>query len=63
MVSTLPNIHDLKIKKYFQTNNLENKAEYEKSINVLDKDRVNIVNTNSWMPFFVRLTWYVMLMF
>ena len=36
-------------------NNLETKAEYDKSIKVFNKDRGNIVNTNSWKPLSRRI--------
>ena len=35
--------------------NLEKKAEYDKSIKVLNKDRGNIVDTNSWTPLFRKV--------
>ena len=43
-------------------NNLETKGEYDKTMRLLNRDRGNIVSTNSWSPCFFRLTWYVMLM-
>ena len=43
----LSNIHERKIRESLEINNLETKAEYDKSIKVLNRDRGNIVNTNS----------------
>ena len=42
----LSNIHERKIRESLEINNLETKAEYDKSIKVLNRDRGNIVNTN-----------------
>ena len=41
----LSNIHERKIRESLETNNLETKAEYDKSIKVLNRDRGNTVNT------------------
>ena len=38
-----------------QVNNLETKAEYDKTIKNLNRDRGNIVNTNSWKPLFRKI--------
>ena len=35
--------------------NLETKAEYYKSIEVLNEDRGNIVDMNSWKPLFCKI--------
>ena len=50
-LAKLPNIHELKIRESLEINNLETKAEYDKSIKVLNSVRGNIVNTNSWDPY------------
>ena len=47
-LAKLSNIHKRKIRESLEINNLETKAEYNKSIKVLNRDRGNIVNTNSW---------------
>ena len=39
------NIHERKIRELLEINNLETKAEYDKSIKVLNSDRGNTVNT------------------
>ena len=46
-LAKLPNIHERKIKKSLGINNLETKAKYDRSIKTLNRDRGNIVNTNS----------------
>ena len=46
-LAKLSNIHERKIRKSLEINNLETKAEYNKSIKVLNRDRSNIINTNS----------------
>ena len=46
-LAKLSNIHERKIRKSLEINNLETKAEYSKSIKVLNRDRSNIINTNS----------------
>ena len=38
-----------------EINNLGTKGEYSKSIKVLNRDQGNIVNTNSWKPFFRKI--------
>ena len=48
----LANIKERKIK---EINNLEIKAEYGKSIKVLNRDRGNIVNKSSWKPLFCKI--------
>ena len=48
-------IHKRKIRESLEINNLETKAEYDKSIKVLNRDRGNIVNTNSWKPLFRKI--------
>ena len=54
-LAKLSNIHGRKIKESLEINNLETKAEYDKSIKVLKRDRGNIVNTNSWKPLFRKI--------
>ena len=54
-LAKLSNTHERKIKESLEINNLETKAEYDKSIKVLNRDRGNIVNTNSWKPLFRRI--------
>ena len=49
------NIHERKIRELLEINNLETIAEYDKSIKVLNRDRGNIVNTNSWKPLFRKI--------
>ena len=51
-----PKMHERKIRESLEMNNLETKAEYDKSINVLIRDWSNIVNTNSWKPLFCEIT-------
>ena len=51
-LAKLSNIHEPKIRESLEINNLKTKAEYKKSIKVLNRDRGNIVNTNSWKPLF-----------
>ena len=46
MLAKLSNIHKRKIRESLEINNLETKAEYNKSIKVLNRDQGNIVNTN-----------------
>ena len=43
-------MHERKIRESLEFNSLEAKAEYDKSIEVLNRDRTNIINTNSWKP-------------
>ena len=50
-LAKLSNIHERKIGESLEINNVETKAQYEKSIKVLNRDRGDIVNTNSWKPF------------
>ena len=54
-LAKLSNIHERKIRELIEINNLETKAEYDKSIKVLDRDRDNIVSTNSWKPLFCKI--------
>ena len=54
-LAKLYNIHERKIRESLEINNLETKAEYDKSIKVLNRDRGNIVNTNSWKPLFRKI--------
>ena len=54
-LAKLSNIHERKIRESLEINNLETKAEYDKSIKVLNRDRGNIVNTNSWKPLFRKI--------
>ena len=51
-LAKLSNIHECKTRESLDIDNLETKAEYDKSIKVLNRDRGNIVNTNSWKPLF-----------
>ena len=51
----LSKIHKRKIRESLEMNNLETKPEYNKSIKVLNRDRGNIVNTNSWKPLFCKI--------
>ena len=51
----LSNIHERKIRESLEINNLETKAEYNKSIKVLNRDRGNIVNTNLWKLLFRKI--------
>ena len=51
----LSNIHERKIRESLEINNLETKAEYNKSIKVLNRNRGNIVLTNSWKPLFRKI--------
>ena len=55
MLAKLSNMHERKIRESLQINNLETKAEYDKSIKVLNSDQINIVNTNSWKPWFRKI--------
>ena len=52
----LPIIHKRKIWKSLEINKLETKAEYDDSIKVLNRDRCNTVNTNSWKPLFYKVS-------
>ena len=54
-LAKLPNIHERKIRESLEINNLETKAEYDKSIKVSNTDRGNIVNTNSGNPLFRKI--------
>ena len=54
-LAKLHNIHECKIRESLEINNLETKVEYNKSIEVLNKDRINIVNTNSRKPLFSNI--------
>ena len=58
----LPEIHECKIRESLDINNLETKAEYDKSTKMFNRDWGNIVNRNHVSLCFVRSTWYVMLM-
>ena len=51
-LAKLSKIHERKIRESLEINNLDTKAEYGQSIKVLNRDRGNIVNTNSWKPLF-----------
>ena len=51
-LTKLPNIYNRKIRELLEINNLETKAEYDKTIKVLNKDQGNIVNTDLWKPLF-----------
>ena len=55
MLPKLHNIHECKIRESLEISNLEAKAEYNKSIEVLDKDQGDVINTNSRMPFFINI--------
>ena len=54
-LAKLSNIHEHKIRKSLEIDNLETKVEYDKSIKVLNRDRGNIVHTNSWKPSFRKI--------
>ena len=54
-LAKLSNIHERKIGESLEINNLETKAECDKSIKVLNRDQGNIVNTNSWKPLFRKI--------
>ena len=54
-IAKLSNIHERKVRESLEISNLETKAAYEKSIKVLNRDRGNIVNTNSWRPLFRKI--------
>ena len=43
-LTRLSNIHERKIRESLEINNIETKAEYHKSIKVLNRDQGNIVN-------------------
>ena len=58
-LAKLFNIRERKIRVSLEINNLETKAEYDKSIKVLNRDRGNIVNTNSWKPLFRKINMVV----
>ena len=51
----MSNKHERKIRESLEINNLEAKAEYEKSMKVLNRDQGNIVNTNSWKHLFRKI--------
>ena len=46
-IAKLSDIHERKIRESLEISNLETKAEYDKSIKMLNRDRGNIVNTIS----------------
>ena len=54
-LAKLSNMHERKLRESLQINNIEAKAEYDKSIKVLNSDQINIVNTNSWKPWFRKI--------
>ena len=54
-LAKLLNIDKRKIREAIEIKNLETKAEYDKSIKVLKRDPVNIVNTSSWKPLFCKI--------
>ena len=54
-LAKLFNIHKRKIRESLEIYNLETKAEYDKSIKVSNRERGNIVNTNSWKPLFCKI--------
>ena len=51
-LAKLSNIHERKIRESLEINNLETN---DKSIKVLNRDWVNIVNSNSWKPLFGKI--------
>ena len=55
MPAKLSNIHERKIRESLEINNLEKKEEYDKFVKVLNRDRCNIVNTNSWKLMFRKI--------
>ena len=54
-LAKLPNMLERKIRESLEINNLEKKAEYDKSIKMLKRDRGDIVTTNLWKPLFRRV--------
>ena len=54
-LAKLSYIHEREIRELLEINNLETKAEYGKSIKVVNRDRGNKVNTNSWKPLFRKI--------
>ena len=54
-LAKLPYIHERKIRESLEINNLDTKTEYDKSIKVVNRDRGNRVNTNSWKPLFRKI--------
>ena len=54
-LAKLSKIYERKIRESLEMNNLETKPEYNKSIKVLNRDRGNIVNMNSWKPLFRKI--------
>ena len=54
-LAKLSNIRERKIRESLEINNLETRVEYDKSIKVLNRDRGNIVNTNSWKLLFRKM--------
>ena len=54
-LAKLSSIHERKIRDSLGMNNSETKAECDQSIKVLNRDRGNIVNTNSWKPLFRKI--------
>ena len=54
-LAKLSYIHERETREAQEINNLETKAEYDKSIKVVNRDRGNRVNTNSWKPLFRKI--------
>ena len=54
-IANLSDMHERKIRESLEISNLQTKAEYDKSIKMLNRDRGNIVNTNSWRPLFRKI--------
>ena len=51
----LSNTNECKLRESLEMNNLERKAEYEKSIKVLKRNQGNIGNMNSWKSLFRKI--------
>ena len=54
-LAKLSNIHEGKIRESLEINNIETKAEYNKSIKLLNRDQGNIVNKNLWKSLFCNI--------
>ena len=52
MLAKLSNMHERKKRESLEINSLEKKEEYNKSVKMLNRGRVN---TNSWKPLFHRI--------
>ena len=54
-LARIPTTYQRKIRESLEINNLETLAENDTSITVLNRDRGNIVDTNSWKPLFRQI--------